>query len=72
MRESATVRTLLQVIREQQRTITDLNDRLMAVTGHMWTPPPAVVTQQDMPDDQEEVYASFTDSLPPGYYEQEE
>lgn len=60
--ESATVRTLLRLIEQQQKTIDNMADRLMYLSGQTWTPPPL---QPEQPVEEEGYAYSALDGLPP-------
>lgn len=47
--ESMRERALLRLIEEQQRTITDLTDRIMFLAGRPWEVPPVEVVPRPEP-----------------------
>jgi hypothetical protein len=60
--ESARERALLRLIEQQQRTISDLVDRLMHMSGQTWMPPPPQASEAI----EEEPYLySALEGLPP-------
>jgi len=62
--ESARERTLLRLIEQQQRTIDNLADRLMYLSGSTWMPPPVAEVPAE-PEPEEEQYYSAFHGLPP-------
>jgi hypothetical protein len=69
--ESARERTLLRLIEQQQRTIENLADRLMYLSGQTWTPPPVSEADQPLPEAEEPIYSAFH-GLPPTEEEEEQ
>jgi hypothetical protein len=61
--ESARERTLLRLIEQQQKTIENLADRLMYLSGQTWTPPP-LGPIPELEEEDEPVYSAW-DGLPP-------
>lgn len=62
-------RTLLKIIEQQQRTISDQNDRLMYLAGHTWALPEQPAVEEFEP---EPVLVSALEGLPPGYHDDDE
>lgn len=63
--ESQRERVLLRLIEQQQRTIDNLTDRLMFLSGSTWTPPPLQPEAENQLE--EPVYESALSGLPPEY-----
>ena len=62
--ETARERTLLRLIEQQQRTIENLADRLMYLSGQTWTPPPLGQEAEPSIPEEEPIYSAFH-GLPP-------
>jgi hypothetical protein len=62
--ESEQIRVLLRLIERQQRTIDNLTDRLMYLAGQTWMPPPVSLEPIEQLEE-EGVYVSALDGLPP-------
>lgn len=66
-RESSRERMLLRLVESQQRTIDNLLDRLMLMSGTPWMPPPEAPAAPDprkLPDELEESWTAAPEQEP--------
>jgi len=62
--ESARERTLLRLIENQQRTISELVSQIMHLTGRTWLPPPFNEEPMTEAEEEQPMYSAFH-GLPP-------